>query len=153
MAVVAAGMHNPFIPRCEGELRLLQDGQRIHVGSKCNAATRLTLFVIRIRRGAFDGGDEPRSPRSHIFDTKLIELFGNRTRSGDLTSAQFGIRMEVTTTLDDVRLELPRVGFQLLGYVRRYGGVRIVAGHNGRLSILPIRLPRLAPTAASERCA
>ena len=153
VAVVATGMHNPFVPRREGELGLLQNGQRIHVGSKCNATARLALFVICIGRGAFDGGNEPRPPRSHIFDTKLIELFGNRARSGDLTSAQFGIRMEVAPPLDNVRLELSRMGFQLLGYVCRFGGIRVAAGHNGRLSILPIRLPRLAPTAASERCA
>ena len=153
MAVVATGMHNPFISRREGKLRLLQNGQRVHIGSKRNATARFPLFVVRVGRGALDGGNEPRSARSDIFDAKLIKLFGNRARSGNLASTQFGIRMEVATTLDDVGFELPCVRFQLLGYVCRHGGVRIAAGHSGRLSILPIRLPRLAPTVASKQCA
>ena len=108
MAVVAAGVHDAnhaahprrLDLRGEGQVDLLLDRERIHVGAQRNHAARLAAFENADHAGVAHAGLH--------FDAELLQVFGHERRSALLMIRELGILMDVPPPGDHLVLDPER---------------------------------------------
>lgn len=117
VAIMAAGMHDPVILRCEGQVGLLGDGQRVHVAAQGDALGGIALAIIGVRCLAAYGRDDAGADELVTFlalvlgmwpgnalvgDAELVEIRAYVVARGMLLSGELGMLVEVTPQGDDI---------------------------------------------------